>query len=456
MEREKLKSRLGFILISAGCAIGIGNVWKFPWMAGQNGGGIFVLIYLICLLVMGVPALTTEFALGRLSQKSPVKLYQALEKPGQKWHIHGYVAYLGNILLLMFYTMVAGWMVQYFVLTATGAFTGLDNAAIGGVFDSVLANPSTLLLYTGIVVLISTIVCAMGLQNGLENVSKVMMISLLVIMVVLAVNSIFLPGAAEGLKFYLLPDFAQFAEKGFINVLVAAMNQAFFTLSIGMGSMAIFGSYIGKDRALMGEAVTVSLLDTFVAITAGLIIFPACFAYNVDVEAGPSLIFVTLPNIFNNMPFGRVWGSFFFIFMTFAAASTVFAVLENIISCTMELTGWKRLKASIVSGVGIFILSIPCILGFNVWSNVTILNGAKNIMDIEDLLVSNIILPLGALVYVVFCTTRWGIGWKKFTEEANTGKGMKVGNWMRWYMTFGLPVIILVIFVLGMISYFNV
>ncbi len=456
MEREKLKSRLGFILISAGCAIGIGNVWKFPWMAGQYGGGIFVLIYLICLLVMGVPALTTEFALGRKSQKSPVKLYQALERPGQKWHIHGYIAYLGNIILLMFYTMVAGWMVQYFVLTATGTFVGMDNAAIGGVFDGVLQNPSSLLLYTGIVVAISTVVCAMGLQNGLENVSKVMMISLLVIMVVLAVNSIFLPGAAEGLKFYLLPDFAQFAEKGFINVLVAAMNQAFFTLSVGMGSMAIFGSYIGKDRALMGEAVRVSLLDTFVAITAGLIIFPACFAYNVDVGAGPSLIFVTLPNIFNNMPFGRVWGSFFFVFMTFAAASTVFAVLENIISCTMELTGWKRLKASILSGILVFVLSIPCILGFNVWSNVTILNGAKNIMDIEDLLVSNIILPLGALVYVVFCTTRWGIGWKQFTEEANTGKGMKVANWMRGYMTFVLPVIILVIFVLGMISYFNV
>ncbi len=456
MEREKLKSRLGFILISAGCAIGIGNVWKFPWMAGQYGGGIFVLIYLICLLVMGVPALTTEFALGRKSQKSPVKLYQALEKKGQKWHIHGYVAYLGNIILLMFYTMVAGWMVQYFVLTATGTFTGMDNVAIEGVFDSVLQNPSTLLLYTGIVVVISTIVCAMGLQNGLENVSKFMMISLLVIMVVLAANSIFLPGAAEGLKFYLLPDFAQFKEKGFINVLVAAMNQAFFTLSVGMGSMAIFGSYIGKDRALMGEAVRVSLLDTFVAITAGLIIFPACFAYNVDVSSGPSLIFVTLPNIFNNMQFGRVWGSFFFVFMTFAAASTVFAVLENIISCTMELTKWSRIKASIASGIGIFILSIPCILGFNVWSNVTILNGAKNIMDIEDLLVSNIILPLGALVYVVFCTTRWGIGWKQFTEEANTGKGMKVANWMRGYMTFVLPVIIFIIFVLGMISYFNV
>lgn len=456
MEREKLKSRLGFILISAGCAIGIGNVWKFPWMAGQYGGGIFVLIYLLFLLIMGVPALTMEFTLGRASQKSPVRLYQALEKDGQKWHIHGYVSYIGNILLLMFYTMVAGWMLQYFVLTATGTFNGLDNSGISAVFGSVLANPVKMLVYTGIIMLISTIVCAKGVQNGLEKVSKVMMIALLVIMVILAVNSIILPGASEGLKFYLLPDFAKFKEHGIINVLVGAMNQAFFTLSIGMGSMAIFGSYIGKDRALMGEAVRVSLLDTFVAITSGLIIFPACFAYGVDVGSGPSLIFETLPNIFNNLAFGRVWGSLFFVFMTFAAVSTVFAVLENIISCTMELTGMSRVKSSVLCGIGVFILSIPCILGFNVWSNVTILNGAKNIMDIEDLLVSNIILPLGAFVYVIFCTTRWGLGWNKFTEEANTGKGMKVAKWMRGYITFILPVIILIIFVLGMINYFNV
>lgn len=456
MEREKLKSRLGFILISAGCAIGIGNVWKFPWMAGQYGGGIFVLIYLLFLLIMGVPALTMEFTLGRASQKSPVRLYQALEKDGQKWHIHGYVSYIGNILLLMFYTMVAGWMLQYFVLTAMGTFKGLDTAGVSAVFGSVLANPVKMLIYTGIIMLISTIVCAKGVQNGLEKVSKVMMIALLVIMVILAVNSIILPGASEGLKFYLLPDFAKFKEHGIINVLVGAMNQAFFTLSIGMGSMAIFGSYIGKDRALMGEAVRVSLLDTFVAITSGLIIFPACFAYGVDVGSGPSLIFETLPNIFNNLALGRVWGSLFFVFMTFAAVSTVFAVLENIISCTIELTGMSRVKSSIICGIGVFILSIPCILGFNVWSNVTILNGAKNIMDIEDLLVSNIILPLGAFVYVIFCTTRWGLGWNKFTEEANTGKGMKVANWMRGYITFVLPVIILIIFVLGMINYFNV
>ena len=456
MEREKLKSRLGFILISAGCAIGIGNVWKFPWMAGQYGGGIFVLIYLLFLLIMGVPALTMEFTLGRASQKSPVRLYQALEKEGQKWHIHGYVSYIGNILLLMFYTMVAGWMLQYFVLTATGTFNGLDNSGISAVFGSVLANPVKMLVYTGIIILISTIVCAKGVQNGLEKVSKVMMIALLVIMVIVAINSIVLPGAAEGLKFYLLPDLAKFREHGVINVLVGAMNQAFFTLSIGMGSMAIFGSYIGKDRALMGEAVRVSLLDTFVAITSGLIIFPACFAYGVDVGSGPSLIFETLPNIFNNLAFGRVWGSLFFVFMTFAAVSTVFAVLENIISCTMELTGMSRVKSGVICGIGVFILSIPCILGFNVWSNVTILNGAKNIMDIEDLLVSNIILPLGAFVYVIFCTTRWGLGWNKFTEEANTGKGMKVAKWMRGYITFILPVIILIIFVLGMINYFNV
>lgn len=456
MEREKLKSRLGFILISAGCAIGIGNVWKFPWMAGQYGGGIFVLIYLLFLLIMGVPALTMEFTLGRASQKSPVRLYQALEKDGQKWHIHGYVSYIGNILLLMFYTMVAGWMLEYFVLTAMGTFKGLDPSGISEVFGNVLQSPVKMLVYTGIIMLISTFVCAKGVQNGIEKVSKVMMLSLLAIMVILAINSITLPGAGEGLKFYLFPDFAKFKEHGVINVLVAAMNQAFFTLSIGMGSMAIFGSYIEKDRALMGEAVRVSLLDTFVAITSGLIIFPACFAYGVDVGSGPSLVFETLPNIFNNFAFGRVWGSLFFVFMTFAAISTVFAVLENIISCTMELTGMSRVKSSIICGIGIFILSIPCILGFNVWSNVTILSGAKNIMDIEDLLVSNIILPLGAFVYVLFCTTKWGLGWNKFTQEANTGKGMKVAKWMRGYITFVLPVIILIIFVLGMINYFNV
>lgn len=456
MERERLGSRLGFILISAGCAIGIGNVWKFPWMAGQYGGGIFVLVYLLFLLIMGVPALTMEFTLGRASQKSPVRLYQELEKKGQKWHIHGYVSYIGNIILMMFYTMVAGWMVQYFVLTANGTFVGMDNVAISGVFSGVLANPVEMIVYTGIVVLVSTIVCAMGVQNGLEKVSKVMMLALLVIMAVLAINSVLLPGAGEGLKFYLLPDVAKFKEHGVVNVLVAAMNQAFFTLSIGMGSMAIFGSYIGKDRALMGEAIRVSLLDTFVAITSGLIIFPACFAYGVDVGSGPSLIFETLPNIFNNMAMGRLWGSLFFVFMTFAAVSTVFAVLENIISCTMELTGLNRVKSSIICGVGVFVLSIPCILGFNVWSDVTILNGAKNIMDMEDFVVSNVILPLGALIYVIFCTTRWGLGWDKFTAEANTGKGMKVAKWMKWYMTFILPVIILIIFALGMINYFNV
>ncbi len=456
MARERLASRLGFILISAGCAIGIGNVWKFPWMAGQYGGGIFVLVYLLFLLIMGVPALTMEFTLGRASQKSPVRLYQELEKKGQKWHIHGYVSYIGNIILMMFYTMVAGWMVQYFVLTANGTFVGMDNVAISGVFSSVLSNPAKMIVYTGIVVLVSTVVCAMGVQNGLEKVSKVMMLALLVIMAVLAINSMLLPGAGEGLKFYLLPDIAKFKEHGIVNVLVGAMNQAFFTLSIGMGSMAIFGSYIGKDRALMGEAIRVSLLDTFVAITSGLIIFPACFAYGVDVGSGPSLIFETLPNIFNNIAMGRLWGSLFFVFMTFAAISTVFAVLENIISCTIELTGLNRIKSSIICGLGVFVLSIPCILGFNVWSDVTILNGAKNIMDIEDFMVSNIILPLGAFVYVVFCTTRWGIGWDKFTAEANTGKGMKVAKWMRWYMTFILPVIILIIFALGMVNYFNV
>lgn len=455
MGRETLKSRLGFILISAGCAIGIGNVWKFPYMAGQYGGGIFVLLYLVCLVVMGVPAMTVEFTLGRAAKKSPVKLYQELETSGQKWHIHGYVAMAANYLLMMFYTIVSGWMLNYFVMMAGGSFEGLNPQQIGGVFESVCANPGNMILYMGITVVIGFLVCGFGVQNGLEKVSKVMMIALLIIMVVLAINSIFLPGGEKGLEFYLKPDINKFKEHGIINVIIAAMNQAFFTLSIGIGSMAIFGSYIGRERSLLGESVNVALLDTFVALASGLIIFPACFAYNVDVTSGPPLLFVTLPNIFNNLPFGRLWGSLFFVFMTFAAFSTVFAVFENIISCTIDLFGISRRKACIINCVLMFVLSVPCALGFNVLKGFQPLGEGTNIMDLEDFLVSNLILPMGAMVYVIFAVSKKGFGWDNFVNEANQGKGLKVAAWMKWYYKFVLPIVIFGIFIIGLINYFK-
>lgn len=452
MAREKLKSRLGFILLSAGCAIGIGNVWKFPYVAGENGGGLFVLIYLFFLIVFGVPIMTMEFSVGRAAQKSPVRLYQQLQKPGQKWHIHGYVGMAGNYLLMMFYTTVSGWMLRYFVSTASGDFTGLDPAGIKSYYDGMLSDPVSMIIYLAIVIFIGAFICSFSLQGGVEKITKVMMSALILIMVVLAVNSIFTKGGAEGLRFYLLPDPAKIEAKGIGNVIVAAMNQSFFTLSIGIGSMAIFGSYIGKDRSLMGESVNIALLDTFVAITSGLIIFPACFAYGVDVNSGPDLIFLTLPNIFNNMPLGRLWGSLFFVFMSFAALSTVLAVFENIISCTRELTGWGRKKASLVNGIALFVLSLPCALGFNVLKGITPMGEGTNIMDLEDFIVNNIILPLGSLVFVLFCTQNFGWGWKNFTDEANQGKGLKVQKWMRGYMTFILPVVIIIVFIMGLIS----
>ena len=454
MEREKLKSRLGFILISAGCAIGIGNVWKFPYMAGQYGGGIFVLVYLLFLLIMGVPALSVVFTLGRSAQKSPVMLYQALEKPGQKWHIHGFVAMAANYLLMMFYTIVSGWMIRYFVMTANGTFVGQTAEEIGGTFDSVCADPTGMLLFMGITVVLGFLVCGFGVQNGLEKITKIMMIALLVIMIVLAINSIFLPGGAEGLKFYLKPDLKSFREHGVINVIIAAMNQAFFTLSIGIGSMAIFGSYIGKERSLLGESVNVALLDTFVALASGLIIFPACFAYGVDVGSGPKLLFVTLPNIFNNLVFGRLWGSLFFVFMTFAALSTVFAVFENIISCFIDLFHVSRKKACIINCILLLVLSAPCALGFNLLSWIQPLGEGTNIMDLEDFLVSNLILPLGAMVYVIFATSKKGFGWNRFVAEANQGKGLKIKSFMRIYYTYVLPILIFGIFILGLINYF--
>ena len=453
-EREKLGSRLGFILISAGCAIGIGNVWKFPYIAGLGGGGAFVVCYFVFLIIMGLPIMTMEFAVGRASQKSPVKAYQALQKSGQKWHIHGYITLIGCYLLMMFYTTVAGWMMHYFYLTATGKFVGMNSKQVGGVFDEMLSQPLVMGFWMVVVCVLGIVVCSVGLQNGLEKVTKVMMIALLGIMVVLAINSFTMDGAKEGLSFYLIPDFARMKETGIINTLVMAMNQAFFTLSLGIGAMAIFGSYIGKDRTLLGESINIAVLDTFVAITSGLIIFPACFTFNVDQTSGPSLIFITLPNIFNKIAMGRLWGSLFFIFMSFAALSTVFAVFENIISCWMDMRGWSRRKSSIINLILLIVLSVPCVLGYNVWAwdGFSIFGGA--VLDFEDFLVSNILLPLGSLVYLMFCVSKYGWGWKNFQKEANTGKGAKIQNWMRIYCTYILPLIVLFIFVFGIYDKF--
>ncbi|MCQ4022055.1 MULTISPECIES: sodium-dependent transporter [unclassified Ruminococcus] len=455
MQRERLGSRLGFILLSAGCAIGIGNVWKFPYVVGQYGGGAFVLIYLFFLIIMGVPVMTMEFSLGRASQKSAAKLYQQLEPKGTKWHIHGSVAVIGNYLLMMFYTSVTGWMLQYFVSMATGKFEGLDTNGVAQHFDNMLLDQNSMVLYMLIVVIIGFLVCSFGLKNGLERITKVLMIALLAIMVILAVNSIFMDGGEKGLAFYLLPDFNRMVEAGIGNVIVAAMNQAFFTLSLGMGAMAIFGSYIGKERSLMGEAVNVALLDTFVAFVSGLIIFPACFAYNVEAGSGPSLIFITLPNIFNNMPMGRIWGTLFFVFMSFAALSTIFTVFEGIISSSMDLFNWSRKKACAINAVLMSVLSLPCTLGFNLLSNIHPFGADSTIMDLEDFLVSNIILPLGSLVFILFCVSKKGWGWQSFVKEANTGKGIKVKSFMRGYMTYILPVIVFIIFAVGIYNFFK-
>lgn len=454
MEREKLKSRLGFILISAGCAIGIGNVWKFAYMAGQGGGGFFVLLYLLFLVMLGIPIMSMEFAVGRASQKSPAQAYKALEKAGQKWHIHGYIALIGNYLLMMFYTTVAGWMLYYFYLTSTGKFVGLNTDGVANVFSEMLQKPVTMTICMLIIVVVGFFICSIGLQNGLEKVTKVMMVALLAIMVILAINSFFMKGAKEGLSFYLIPSIERAKAAGIGNTAVGAMNQAFFTLSIGIGAMAIFGSYIGKDRSLLGESVTIAALDTFVAITSGLIIFPACFTFGVDQTQGPSLVFITLPNIFNNIPFGRVWGSLFFVLMTFAAFSTVLAVFENIVSCGMELTGFNRKKSSIVNMILVALLSMPCVLGFNLWSFDWLGVFGGSFLDFEDFLVSNIWLPLGSLIYLLFCTSKFGWGWKNYKEEANTGKGIKIHNWMRVYLTYILPLIVLFIFAFGIYDKF--
>lgn len=451
MQREKLSSRLGFILLSAGCAIGIGNVWKFPYIAGQNGGAIFILIYLFFLVVLGLPVMTMEFAMGRAAQRSMASIYQKLEPKNTKWHWHSWFAIAGNFLLMMFYTTVAGWMLKYFVDTLGGTFVGLSPDAVGEQFNVMLGSAASNVAYMAIIVIVGFAVCAMGLQNGLERITKVMMTALLLLMIVLAGNSIFLEGASEGLSYYLLPDWNRFLEIGPFNVIVSAMNQAFFTLSLGIGAMAIFGSYIEKDRALLGESINISLLDTFVAFTAGLIIIPACFAFNVDVTSGPKLIFITLPNVFNQMPLGRLWGSLFFLFMTFAAFSTVLAVFENILASTMDAFGWDRKKACLINCVLVFLLSLPCALGYNVLTSIQPLGEGTAILDLEDFLVSNLLLPIGSMIFVLFCTTKLGWGWKNFTREANMGKGVKVPNWIHGYCQYVLPTIIAVILIIGLL-----
>lgn len=452
-QREQLGSRLGFILLSAGCAIGIGNVWKFPYMVGQYGGGAFVLIYLFFLVILGIPVMTMEFAMGRAGQRSPARLYQQLEPKGSKWHLHGYVAMAGNYILMMFYTSVAGWMLDYFVRTAGGQFVGADTDGVAAQFSQMLGDPLRMTLFMGIIVVVGFLVCSFSLQKGLERITKWMMVALLVIMVVLAINSVCTAGGSQGLRFYLVPDLARMRKVGIGNVVAGAMNQAFFTLSLGIGAMAIFGSYIGKERALMGESARVVALDTLVALCSGLIIFPACFAYGVQPDSGPSLIFITLPNIFNHMPLGRVWGSLFFVFMSFAAFSTVLGVFENIVSCTMDLSGWSRKKACLFNGILMLLLSMPCVLGFNVLSKFQPLGPGTGVLDLEDFVVSNLLLPLGSLIFIFFCTSRYGWGWKNFTKEANAGKGLKVQRWMRGYMCYVLPVLVAVILVLGLIRH---
>ncbi len=442
-ERERLSSRLGFILLSAGCAIGCGNVWKFPWMAGQYGGGGFVLIYALCLLVLGLPVMVMEFSLGRASQASPVKMYQKLQKPGQKWHAHGYLALLGNICLMSFYTVVTGWMFYYFFKFVMGQSAGLG-------FVSMITNPTVNMISMAIVVVLGFFILSFNLQGGLERVTKYMMVALLVLMIVLAINSCSLSGAAEGLKFYLLPDLSKINA----NVVVGAMNQAFFTLSLGIGSMAIFGSYIGKERSLLGESVNIILLDTFVAITAGLIIFPACTTYNLEVGAGPGLLFDTMATVFNNMNGGRLWGSVFFLFMVFAAMSTILAVFENILACVRELTGWSRPKGSVICGIGIFLTSITTALGFSVLSGFEPFAPGSSFLDFWDFIVSNNLLPLGSLIIALFCCNkRFGWGWENFKAEANTGKGLKVQDWMRPVFQYVVPVGILVVYIMGLVTF---
>ena len=452
MQRESFKSRLGFLLVSAGCAIGIGNVWRFPYVAGQNGGGIFVLFYLLFLLCLGVPVLTMEFAVGRASRKTAVEGYKALEKPGHKWHLHGWMAMLGCYLLMMYYTTVAGWMVNYFGKFLTGVFSaGMDKSAVDGVFSAMLQHPAEMIFWMALTVIAGFAVVSLGLQKGLERISKWMMLALLGLIVVLAVHSLTLKGGMDGVKFYLLPSLKQVQSVGGLGkVIVAAMNQAFFTLSIGAGSMQIFGSYMSRDNTLAGESVRICGLDTFVALMSGMIIFPACFAYGVEPDAGPSLIFKTLPNVFVNMTGGRIWGALFFLFMTFASFSTVIAVFENLLAFCIDTFGWSRKKAVLLNCCFMLIASLPALLGYNLLKDVRLIRG-MDILDTEDFIVSNLLLPIGSLVYLLFCVSKWGWGFDKYLTEANTGSGLKLSPRLKPVFQFVLPVLIVIILICGLL-----
>ncbi len=450
MKRESFRSRLGFLLVSAGCAIGIGNVWKFPYVTGENGGGVFVLFYLLFLAIMGVPVLTMELAVGRASRKSAVQGYQALQKPGSKWHIHGWFCVAGCCLLMMYYTTVSGWMLGYFFKFAGGAFEGLGAEAVEGVFPAMLGSPVEMTVWMVLTVLAGFLVVSFGLQKGLERITKWMMLGLLTLIIVLAVHSLTLSGGMEGVKFYLLPDFQRAAEAGLGRVVTAAMNQAFFTLSLGIAAMEIFGSYMSRDNTLTSEAVRICLLDTFVALMAGLIIFPACFAFGVEPGQGPALIFMILPKVFLNMAGGRLWGSLFFLFMTFASFSTVIAVFENLQANAIDNFGWSRKKAALANCVFILIASMPCVLGYNLWSGLHLIGG-RDVLDSEDFLVSNLLLPLGSLVYLLFCVSKSGWGYDRYLEEANSGQGLKMPRWLWPYFQFVLPVLILIILIQGLL-----
>ncbi len=451
MKRENFRSRIGFLLVSAGCAIGIGNVWKFPYVVGENGGGVFVLFYLLFLLCMGVPVLTMELAVGRASRKSAVLGYKALEKPGAKWHIHGWFCVAGCCLLMMYYTTVSGWMLDYFVKFLSGSFSpGMSAEAVGSAFPAMLSAPGEMGLWMAVTVLAGFAVCSFGLQKGLERITTVMMSALMVLMVILAGHSFTLPGAGEGVAFYLLPDFEKVRQVGLGKVITAAMNQSFFTLSLGIGAMEIFGSYMSDRHSLGGEAVRICAMDTFVAVTAGLIIFPACFSFGVQPDSGPSLIFVTLPNIFVNMSGGRVWGALFFLFMTFASFSTVIAVFENLLACCIDNFGWSRKKAVLINCAFILIASIPCVLGYNIWSELSLIGG-RDVLDSEDFLVSNLLLPLGSLIYLLFCVTKWGWGFDHYLAEANRGEGLKLSPKFKYFFQFALPPLILIILIQGLL-----
>lgn len=453
-KREKFSSRLGFILISAGCAVGLGNVWRFPYITGKYGGAAFVLIYLVFLVILGLLIMVMEFSVGRASQRSAAKSFDVLKPGDKKWKTMSIIAIAGNFLLMMFYTTVAGWMLSYVVKMLRGDFTGLTPDEVGGVFNGMLADPGQMTFWMIVVVVASFLICSLGLQNGVERVTKFMMAALFVILIILGIRSVTLPGAAEGLKFYLIPDFSKITEYGLFEVVFAAMGQSFFTLSLGIGAMAIFGSYISKEHALTGESLRICVLDTLVAIMSGLVIFPACFAFDVNPGEGPGLVFVTLPNIFNQMTGGRIFGAMFFLFMSFAALTTVIAVFQNIISFSTDLFGWSIKKAVGINMILVLVLSMPCVLGFNVWSNIAPLGAGSTIQDLEDFIISNNLLPLGSLGYLLFCTSRYGWGWDNFIAEADAGSGMKFPKWARFYVTYILPLIVLFIFVMGYVQKF--